>query len=261
MRIARVVMEDKRIAWCEEREGRFFRLKGSLYEGLKATEREVHPARFLPPVDPPNIIALGMNYRGHAREIEKPLPAEPQFFLKATSSLIGEGQQIVLPVQASAEVDYEAELGLIVGREARNVDPGEAHRFILGYLCANDVSARDCQFRRDVQWNRAKSFDTFCPVGRLLITGLDPLDLGIRCLLNGAVMQDSRTSDMVFDPFQTLSFLSFQMTLKTGTLILTGTPGGVGFTRQPPVFLKDGDEVEVWIEGLGSLKNRVVRQS
>ncbi len=257
MRIARARTEAGRILWVEEREGRFFRIEGDLFQQPESTDEEVHPSGFLPPVDPPNILALGLNYRDHAAETHAAAPSEPQLFLKATSSLIGEGQPIVLPPEAPDEVDYEAELGIVIGRETRRVGPGEALEAVLGYVCANDVSARDCQTRRDLQWARAKSFDTFCPVGRTLVTGIDPRDLRIRCLLNGEVMQEARTSAMIFDPAQVISWLSRQMTLKPGTLILTGTPAGVGFKRQPPRFLRPGDRVVVEIEGIGRLENPV----
>jgi 2-keto-4-pentenoate hydratase/2-oxohepta-3-ene-1,7-dioic acid hydratase in catechol pathway len=259
MRLARIETARGEILWAEERQDRFYRLEGDPFNGIRAAGEEVRPAAFHPPVAPANIIALGLNYRGHAGETGFAVPAEPQFFLKATSSLVTDGQPIRLPEEAPDEVDYEAELGIVIGRETRAVSPEEAGQAILGYLCANDVSARDCQLRRDLQWVRGKSFDTFCPVGRSLVTDLDPRDLAIRCLLNGRVVQDSRTSRMIFDPFQTVSWLSRQMTLKPGTLILTGTPEGVGFKRTPPLFLKAGDRVVIEIEGIGRLENPVVR--
>ena len=256
MKIARVRTAAGQVRWAEERDGRWWRLEGDPFAGLTAALEEVLPAAFLPPVDPPNILALGLNYRDHAAEAKMQVPAEPLLFIKATSSLLADGEPIVLPAPAPARVDYEAELGIVIGRETRDVEPAGAPAAVLGYVCVNDVSARDCQ-KRDGQWSRAKSFDTFCPVGRVLVTDLDPRDLAIRCLLNGEVLQDSRTSQMIFGPFELVSWLSRQMTLKPGTLILTGTPAGVGFTRTPPVYLRPGDRVAVEIEGIGRLENPV----
>ncbi len=260
MRLARIRTEKGQVLWAEERQGRWWRLEGDPFGRLAATGEEAGAAGgagFLPPVEPPNILALGINYRDHAAETRMAAPEEPQFFIKATSALIGDGEPIVLPAQAPDEVDYEAELGIVIGPETRDVDPAGAREAVLGYVCVNDVSARDCQIRRDRQWARAKSFDTFCPVGSVLVTGIDPRDLRIRSLLNGEVMQDARTSQMIFGPFEVVSWLSRQMTLKPGTLILTGTPSGVGFRRTPPRFLRPGDRIAVEIEGIGRLENPV----
>ena len=212
---------------------------------------------FLPPVEPPNIIALGLNYRDHARETGVAAPPEPVVFLKATTSLIGHGQAIILPAEAPDEVDYEAELVVVIGRKAKNVSKDQALEHIFGYTCGNDVSARDCQMRRDRQWARAKSFDTFCPLGPWIETELDPSALSVRCRLNGAVMQEGSTADMMLDVPSIVSYLSRQMTLLPGTCILTGTPPGVGWARTPPVYLRPGDVVEVEISGIGTLRNPV----
>ena len=182
-------------------------------------------------------------------------------FIKANSSVIGPEEMILLPHVGPDQVDYEAELAVIIGRKAKNISREEALEYVLGYTCANDVSARDWQIEKQKkQWSRGKSFDTFCPLGPCLVTRdeiPDPNRLAIRSILNGRVMQDSNTSDMIFDVQTLVSDLSQSLTLLSGTTILTGTPGGVGFTRKPPVFLKDGDRITIEIERIGSLSNRV----
>lgn len=216
--------------------------------------------RFLPPVDPPNIIALGLNYIEHAKEGKWDLPPAPVIFLKATTSLAGHLAPIILPPEAPSEVDYEAELTIVIGKEAKNVPEDKAFDYVFGYTCGNDVSARDCQMRMDKQWSRAKSFDTFAPVGPVIETELDPSNLAVQSMLNGKVMQDGNTRDLIFKVPAIVSYLSRQMTLLPQTLIMTGTPPGVGFVRKPPVFLKPGDRIEVEIEGIGTLVNPVVME-
>jgi 2-keto-4-pentenoate hydratase/2-oxohepta-3-ene-1,7-dioic acid hydratase in catechol pathway len=213
---------------------------------------------YLPPVEPPNIFAIGRNYRAHVAETGARLPAEPLIFAKPTTALLGHEGEIVLPEAAPHEVDFEAELAIVIGRVARRVTPEAALEHVLGYTCANDVSARDCQ-RLDKQWTRAKGFDTFCPLGPWLVTAeeLQPDRLAIRSRLNGRVMQESDTSQMVFSCAALISYLSHQFTLLPKTVILTGTPEGVGFARQPPVYLRPGDRIEVEIEGIGTLCNVV----
>lgn len=213
--------------------------------------------KFLPPCNPPNIIALGLNYKKHAEESKMAVPDEPVIFLKATTSLNSHLSPIILPSVAPDEVDYEAELVIVIGKKCKNVSEKEAKRYILGYTCGNDITARDCQLKKDKQWARAKSFDTFCPVGPWIETELTPTDLKIISKLNGKIMQNSSTSDMIFNAFQIVSYLSYQMTLLPETIILTGTPEGVGFTKNPPVFLKEGDTVEICIEGIGTLTNPI----
>ena len=238
-------------------DGRWVVAEGEAPAGLKPTDRVVDVRGFESPVVPPNVIAVGLNYREHARESGSPLPPAPLVFLKATSAVVGDGHPIVLPREAPDEVDYEAELAVVIGRRAKDVPVERALDSVLGYTCANDVSARDCQRRIDRQWARAKSFDTFCPLGPWIETILDPSDLAIRLHLNGEPMQDSRTSDLIFDVPSLVSYLSRQMTLLPGTVIMTGTPPGVGFARTPPRFLRAGDEVAVEIEGLGRMTNPV----
>ncbi len=214
---------------------------------------------FMPPVDPPVIIGLGLNYAGHAKESHMEQPSEPVVFLKAVTALTAHMEKIRLPREAPDFVDYEAELTIVIGKRAKDIPEKNAEAYILGYTCGNDVSARDCQFERDKQWARAKSFDTFAPVGPCIATGINPGNLKIMSRVNGKVMQKSSTSDMIFSVPYIVSFLSRQMTLLPGTLIMTGTPTGVGFARQPQVLLRDGDTVEIEIESIGILKNTVAK--
>jgi 2,4-diketo-3-deoxy-L-fuconate hydrolase len=211
------------------------------------------------PIDRPGkIVCVGLNYRDHAAESKLELPSQPLLFAKWQTSLIGPGEAILLPA-ISHEVDFEAELGVVIGRQARQVAVDDALDFVSGYLCVNDVSARDIQMG-DGQWTRAKSFDTFCPIGPGLVPAediADPQALGIRCLVNGEALQDANTADMVFPVAELIAFVSEAITLEPGDLIASGTPPGVGFARTPPVFLQDGDQVTVEIEGVGSLTNPV----
>jgi 2-keto-4-pentenoate hydratase/2-oxohepta-3-ene-1,7-dioic acid hydratase in catechol pathway len=214
--------------------------------------------RLLPPVNPPNIIAIGLNYRAHAAESNMALPQRPVVFIKANTAVIGPEDEIVLPHTAPDEVDYECELAIVIGKTARNLSEAEALDCVLGYTCANDVSARDCQIRLDTQWARGKSFDTFAPIGPWIETEMDPDLAGLRTRLNGQTMQDSNTNDLIFSCRELISYLSHAMTLLPGTIIMTGTPSGVGFARKPPVFLRPGDVVEIEVDGIGVLRNPVV---
>jgi 2,4-diketo-3-deoxy-L-fuconate hydrolase len=215
------------------------------------------------PIDRPGkIICVGLNYRDHAAESNLELPKRPLLFAKWQTSLIGPGEQIVLPA-VSSQVDYEAELGVVIGQTARAVAADDALDYIAGYICVNDVSARDVQMG-DGQWTRGKSFDTFCPVGPALVPAAeisDPQSLRIQCHVNGETLQDSSTSEMVFGIREQIAFISEAITLEPGDLIATGTPAGVGMGRKPPVFLADGDEVTIEVEGIGSLTNPVVAAS
>ncbi len=236
-------------------------LVGELFGELTFATRTVNVCEWLPPVDPPNIYAIGRNYQGHVAETKARIPDRPLIFIKATTTLNAHEAPIALPVSAPDEVDFEAELAIVIGRPARRVSEDTALSHVLGYTCANDVSARDCQ-RNDQQWSRAKSFDTFCPLGPWMVTAdeLDPDHCVIRSRVNGHVMQDANTGQMIFSCRRLISYLSHQFTLRPGTVILTGTPEGVGMARQPPVYLKAGDRVEVEIEGIGTLGNPVVRE-
>jgi 2-keto-4-pentenoate hydratase/2-oxohepta-3-ene-1,7-dioic acid hydratase in catechol pathway len=203
----------------------------------------------LPPVAPSKIIAVALNYKAHAAEMRKPTPEEPMFFMKPPSAIIGNGDRIVLPPDSN-EVHHEGELGVIINKSLHNATPEEAEQAILGVTCVNDVTARDIQ-RRQNHYTRAKGYDTFCPVGPFVVTGVDIRDLRVRVRVNGETRQDGRTSDMIFGPLELLSFISRVMTLHPGDLVSTGTPAGVG-------PLRAGDTVEVEIDEVGQLRNHVV---
>ncbi len=215
------------------------------------------------PIDsPPKIICVGLNYRDHAEEQGSDLPTAPLLFAKWSNTLIGPGEPIVLPPESS-QVDYEAELGVVIGRTGRRVAERDALDHVRGYVCVNDVSARDLQFA-DGQWTRGKSPDTFCPVGPRLVPREevdDPQSLAIRCLVHGEVLQDSTTANMVFSVVEIIAYVTRTVTLVPGDLIATGTPAGVGVFRDPQVLLQDGDEVTVEVEGLGELTNPVTEES
>lgn len=208
----------------------------------------LNEVRLLSPSIPSKVVAIGLNYRDHAEELNMPLPEEPLLFMKPSSSVIGPGETIYLPSQ-SQRIDFEAELAVVIGRTAFNVRSQEAGEYILGYTCLNDVTARDLQ-SKDGQWTRAKGFDTFCPLGPWIETEIDPSDLAIELYLNGERKQSSRTSNLIFDPCRLVEFVSSVMTLFPGDVIATGTSSGIG-------PMKSGDVVEVRIEGIGSLENKV----
>ncbi len=207
---------------------------------------------------PEKIVCVGLNYRDHAEEQGTALPERPLLFAKWPNTLISDGDAVVIPA-ISQNVDYEAELGVVIGRRASAVDVADALDHVRGYVVANDVSGRDLQFA-DGQWVRGKSLDTFLPVGDLVPAAdvPDPQRLAIRAILNGEVMQDSNTSNMIFGVAEIVSFISQAITLEPGDLIITGTPAGVGAFRDPPVWLKPGDEITIEIEGVGSITNPVV---
>ena len=205
------------------------------------------------------IVCVGLNYKDHADEQGDPYPPAPLLFGKAPGAACGPEDDIVYP-DGVTRLDYEVELAVIVGRTAKKVPAAKAAEAIAGYCVLNDVSARCAQFG-DKQWFRGKSFDTFCPLGPWIETDLNPDNCRIRAILNGRTMQDSSTSDMIFDCRQLVSYLSHCMTLYPGTAIMTGTPSGVGFTRKPPVFLRPGDVVEVVIDGIGTLRNTVLAEA
>lgn len=205
-------------------------------------------AHLLAPVAPSKVVCVGLNYRAHIAEMGHEFPSEPVIFMKPPTAVIGPGAPIMLP-RGAGRIDYEAELGVVVGRRTHMATPETARENVLGYCCGNDVTARDLQ-KVDGQWTRAKGFDAFCPLGPWIETDLDPTDVSLECFVNGERRQGVRTSDMLFDPFQLVSFVSSVMTLLPGDVVLTGTPGGIG-------PLSDGDTVEVRIEGIGSLFNHV----
>ncbi|MBA4391199.1 MAG: hypothetical protein C0399_09695 [Syntrophus sp. (in: bacteria)] len=201
-------------------------------------------------VNPTKIIAVGLNYLDHAKELHMDIPDHPLIFMKPSTSVIGDGDAIILPLQTK-ELHYEGELAVIIKDKIKNVTKHEAIRFIAGYTCANDVTARDLQ-RIDGQWTRAKSFDTFCPLGPTIISDINPKNLRIETRVNGITKQRSNTKNMIFDVFELVSFISEIMTLLPGDIIITGTPPGVG-------EISVGDTVEVEIEGIGILRNIVTQ--
>ncbi len=211
------------------------------------------------PIDlPQKIVCVGLNYHDHAAEGSQKVPERPLLFAKWPNTLIGPREPIVLP-SISSKVDYEGELAAVIGTQARGVSVGDALDVVAGYTCANDVSARDLQFA-DGQWVRGKTLDTFCPVGPTLVPAADvpdPQALRLRTILNGEVVQEAPTSDMIFSVAEIVAFVSEAITLVPGDLILTGTPAGVGIFRDPELLLADGDEVTVEIEGIGTLTNPV----
>ncbi len=231
-----------------------FSLRGEIPEGnlsLEGTEPSVKlaDAQLLAPVAPSKVVCVGRNYREHAAELGNAMPTEPLFFLKAPSAIVRDGEEIVLP-EISERVEHEGELAVVIGRKCRSVGEDEDPlSYVLGYTCLNDVTARDLQ-RKDVQFTRAKSFDTFCPVGPHIVTGLDPSDLSVETRVNGEVRQSGRTSAMAFPVPFLIRYISNVMTLEPGDLIATGTPAGVG-------PLRGGDVVEVEVEGVGVLRNPV----
>ncbi len=198
---------------------------------------------------PSKIIGIGVNYRAHALEMGKGLPEEPLMFLKPLSSMIGPGEAIARPA-GYARVDYEGELGVVIGQRVRKIAKERALDAVLGYTCINDMTVRDLQ-KKDGQWTRAKGFDTFCPVGPRIVAGLDPRNLAIKTRVNGVIKQDSSTADLIFDVATLIAFCSQHMTLEYGDIISTGTPSGVG-------NVNPGDEIEIEIEGIGVLRNPVI---
>lgn len=251
MRIARVQYNAHQFwAMLEPGSARFLRqppfghiLPGSLRVPLSKV-------RLLAPCEPSKIVLAGLNYRDHARELGMAIPAEPVIFLKPPTAVIGPGDPIIWP-RGVKRLDYEAELAVVIGRTAREITPGQAPRHILGYTCLNDVTARDLQ-KKDGQWTRAKSFDTFCPIGPWIETDLDIRRAAVSCRLNGRLKQSSDTSKLIFGITELVSFVSRVMTLLPGDIISTGTPPGIA-------AMKAGDTVEISIEGIGTLVNRVQR--
>ena len=249
MRIARLLLGNQ---------ARFARLEGDVahvlsaapWLGGAATGETVpfHERDLLAPVEPFKILCVGRNYVAHAKELGNEVPKEPLLFFKPKTALVGHGGEVVLP-SVSDRVEHEAELGVVIGKYARNVERGNALAHVYGYTIVNDVTARDLQ-KKDGQWARAKGFDGFCPAGPWIETDLDPRDVAVRCRVNGATRQDGRTSSMVFDVDALIAYASAIMTLEPGDLIATGTPEGVG-------PLAKGDRLETEIEGIGVLENRI----
>jgi 2-keto-4-pentenoate hydratase/2-oxohepta-3-ene-1,7-dioic acid hydratase in catechol pathway len=262
MNIIRFLDASDKIQYGERVDERSARLiHGNIFEAYNSTDNIVKIEKLLAPIVPTSILCIGLNYRHHAEETGAQIPEHPILFIKSSNALHNPGDPILIPNVAPGEVDYECELAVIIGKPAKNVSRDNALEYVLGYTCANDISARRWQKHGGGgQWCRGKSFDTFCPLGPCLVTAdeiANPNDLKIKTILNGKTMQDWTTSDMIFDVPTLISFLSQGTTLLPGTVILTGTPQGVGFARTPRVFLKAGDEVTIEIEHIGALINPV----
>lgn len=246
------IMKGKKVVGMVE-DGVIFQIKGNMFDNpskgaIVGPKDEIEA--FLPPTSPSKIVAVGVNYRDHAEEMGHALPAEPLLFIKPSTSIIANGEAVAYPAVMTERVDYEAELAVVIGKKCRNIAPNEVTEYILGYTCANDVTARDLQ-SKDGQWTRSKSFDTFCPLGPWIVSGIDPSDLEIKMIHNGKMVQHSRTSNFIFPVDMLVSHISQVMTLLPGDVIITGTPSGIG-----PV--KRGDVMQVEIEKIGILENRVI---
>lgn len=267
MKIIRCITEDNRVTWATGWDkGTARAITGDVFSQGLQTGEAIKVRKILPPVDPRAIICIGLNYRRHARETGISLPVHPPVFMKNPGAAAAHKDNIVIPgcCSKSPEVDYEAELGVIIKTPAKNVSQANALDHVLAYTIANDVSARKWQKHGGAgQWVKGKSFDTFCPFGPVMVTPdeiKDPQDLEIECRLNGEIMQKSNTRDMIFSVAGIIAYLSSSATLLPGTLILTGTPEGVGFVRNPPVYLAPGDFLETRIQGIGCLENPVAEE-
>ena len=245
--------------------GTHTRLEGCPYGVHKDTGTQVNPGKILSPIEPRDILCIGLNYRRHAEEGKQPIPENPVLFMKNSGTVQNPGDPIILPTKLKSDsVDYECELAVVIAKDCLNVSKKDALNYVLGYTCANDVSARDWQRNGGGgQWCRGKTFSTFLPLGPVLTTADEipnPNNLGIRTILNGKTMQDWNTNDMIFDVPTLIEFLSSSTLLRKGTVILTGTPHGVGFAQTPPVYLKQGDTVSIEIDGIGTLTNPVIEE-
>ena len=266
MRIIRYLAQEGDIRFAAEQPGgRCFDIRGDIFRTFEVTDHESNMVKILAPIEPRVILCIGLNYRKHAEETGAKIPEWPVLFLKSPNTLQNPGDPIVLPTKLrSDEVDYECELAVIIGRECKNVSKERALEFVFGYTAANDVSARDWQKRfGGGQFCRGKSFDTFAPLGPALVTKDEipnPNSLRIGTRVNGKTRQSSNTSDMLFDVPTLIEFLSGSTTLYPGTVILTGTPQGVGMAMNPPQYLAPGDFVEIEIEKIGVLSNPVVAE-
>ncbi len=241
-------------------------IEGDIFGDFSVTEQRVEVAKTLAPIEPVCILCIGLNYRRHAEETGSPLPKQPILFMKGPNTVLNPGEAIVLPTHLkSNEVDHECELAVVIGKTCKNASRENALDYVLGYTCGNDVSARDWQ--KDFgggQWCRGKTFDTFAPLGPCLVTPEDvpdPNALSIKTIVNGEAMQDWNTNDMIFDVPTLIEFLSGSTTLLPGTVIMTGTPHGVGMAAKPPRWLKAGDNVVIEIEKIGRLENPVVDEA
>lgn len=263
MRIIRYEDSASSIKYAVEKEDGPFEIEGCPFSDFKVTDQPADVQKLLAPVAPTTIYCIGLNYLHHAEEGGLPKPERPILFMKSPSSVQHPGQPIEIPTHLkSDEVDFECELAVVIGKQGKNISRANALDYVLGYTCGHDVSARDWQIKYGgSQWCKGKTFDTFCPLGPRLVTAdeiPDPNQLKIKTVLNGEIMQDWNTNDMIFDVPTLIEFLSGSTTLMPGTVILTGTPHGVGMARKPPVYLKAGDSVTIEIEKIGKLTNSVV---
>jgi 2-keto-4-pentenoate hydratase/2-oxohepta-3-ene-1,7-dioic acid hydratase in catechol pathway len=262
MKIIRFISGDKVFLGQQIDEGIAHRIQGNLFESLSVTDQVISIDVLLAPLVPTDILCIGVNYRDHALETKIDPPKNPMLFIKASNTLNHPFDPIPIP-RTSSQIDYEGELAVVIGKTAKYVSRESALDHVLGYMVANDVTARDWQREKDLgggQFCRGKSFDGFCPLGPCLVTRDEipnPNNLRLKTILNGQVMQDQSTNQMIFDVPALIASLSSTMTLRPGTVILTGTPHGVGFARTPPVWMKAGDKVVVEIEKIGRLENPV----
>jgi len=267
MRIIRYLDAADNVGYASEQaDGSALAIEGDIYAEFKASKHKAQIRKRLAPIVPSILWCVGLNYKQHAKETNSKIPEYPVLFAKSPSALQNPEDPIEIPTHMrSDQVDFECELAVVIGKAAKNVTRDRAFGYVLGYTCANDVSARDWQIARGgTQWCRGKTFDTFAPLGPCLVTKEeipDPQTLRIQTILNGEVMQDWNTNDMIFDIPALIEFLSGSTTLLPGTVILTGTPHGVGLARNPPVWLKPGDTVSVVIDKIGTLSNPVQRES
>ena len=266
MKIIRYQEKNGMIGYASATEKGNYKIKGDLYGQYEVTSEQVIDFKLLAPIQATQILCIGLNYRRHADECNMKYPERPVLFVKGVNALQNPQDPIVLPRKMrSDEVDYECELGVIIGKPCKNVKRENALEYVLGYTCVNDVSARDWQIKwGGGQWCRGKFFDTFAPMGPCLVTPDEipnPNALKIKTVLNGVTVQDSNTNDMIFDIPALIEFLSGSTTLVPGTVILTGTPQGVGMAATPPRFLKAGDSVTIEIEKIGSLTNPVIEEA
>lgn len=266
MRIIRVIDSKDAICYAQQLEtGTALRIEGDIFGKFNVTDQKVEVKKILSPIDPATILCIGLNYKHHAEESGLPIPEYPVLFMKAPSAVQHPEDPIIIPqALKSNEVDYECELAVIIGKTCKNVKKENALDYVLGYTCANDVSARDWQIKHGgSQWCRGKTFDTFAPLGPSITTTDDipnPNQLSIKTILNDNVVQDWNTNDMIFNVPELIEFLSGSTTLLPGTVILTGTPQGVGMAKKPPLWLKAGDKVTIEIENIGSLNNSVINE-
>jgi 2-keto-4-pentenoate hydratase/2-oxohepta-3-ene-1,7-dioic acid hydratase in catechol pathway len=253
MKIGKVRHNDKNFHVAFDVENKIaIPIKGNFFSDFELEDKSLslEEVKILPPILPTKVVCLGLNYRDHAEEMKMDIPDEPIIFLKPTTSVIGHGDTIVAP-NFCQRVDYEAELAIVIGETCKDVSPDEAKNYILGYTCLNDVTERVFQ-KKDGQWTRAKSFDTFCPIGPWIETEIDWENLKIRSYLNDELKQDSTTSNMIFGVEEIVSFVSKIMTLLPGDIIATGTPPGIG-------EMKNGDKIRIEIEGIGALENTFIK--